>query len=114
MLVEGRKAETSTAQASGIEEQFRELRVNAICKPGKKCYYCEFDYPHTDCPCPAQNTTCTVCGKKGHFAKVCRSTRKQEPKIQAKKTTPFPPRKKNSKPKTARAKGQAQAIAVER
>ena len=89
MLVEGRKTEISTAQASGIEEKFRELRVNAIRKPGKKCYYYGFDYPHTDRPCPAQNTTCTVCGKKGHFAKLCRSTRKQEPQIQVKKRHPF-------------------------
>ena len=114
MLVEGRKAEISTAQTSGTEEKFQELRVNAIRKPGKKCYYCGFDYPHTDRPCPAQNTTCTVCGKKGYITKVCRSTRNQEPQIQVKKKTPFPPRKKNYKPKTARAKGQARAIAVER
>ena len=40
MLVDGRKAEISTAQASAIEEQFKELQVNEIKTSSRKCYYC--------------------------------------------------------------------------
>ena len=42
MLVDGRRAELSTAQESGIEEQFKELQVNEIKTSSLKCYYCCF------------------------------------------------------------------------
>ena len=48
MLVDGRKAEINTAQASGIEEQFKELQVNEIKTSSRKCYYCGLGYPHND------------------------------------------------------------------
>ena len=44
----------------------------------KKCYYCGFDYPHENRPCPAKNLVCNYCGVQGHFAKVCRSRENKE------------------------------------
>ena len=34
--------------------------------------YCGRDFPHKNI-CPAKHVTCNVCGKRGHFAKVCES-----------------------------------------
>lgn len=36
------------------------------------CYKCGGSYPHMK-NCPAENETCMICKKKGHFAKVCRN-----------------------------------------
>ena len=71
MLIEGRKAEVNSAQASGIEETFQDLQVNEI-RAEKTCYRCGFSYPHSKQPCPAKNANCSHCGLKGHFAKTCR------------------------------------------
>lgn len=38
-----------------------------------KCPYCGFSM-HPRSRCPARDATCHTCSKKGHFAKVCRST----------------------------------------
>ena len=52
MLIAGRKYATSSAQADGIEEQFKakpKENINATTMATltkKKCYYCSFDYPH--------------------------------------------------------------------
>lgn len=43
-----------------------------------RCFYCGYD-PHVRGKCPARNATCNLCGRKGHFAKVCRSG-KRNPK----------------------------------
>ncbi len=74
MLIEGRKCETSSAQAIGIENK-SEIPVNTINKmekETKKCFSCGFNYPRTDRPCPAKDSTCNKCGKSGHFARVCK------------------------------------------
>ena len=42
--------------------------------PSKKCYFCGRDY-HKRQSCPAANSTCNNCGKKGHFQAVCKSSR---------------------------------------
>ena len=114
MLVNGRKAEISMAQASGIEEQFKELQVNEIKTSSMKCYYYGLGYPHNDRPCPAKSSTCASHGVKGHFAKVCHSSQKQGKQKQQKKTQKFTckvrPKKEKSKP--YRHKDQAHAIAV--
>ena len=77
MLIGGRKYETSSAQAVGIEEQFKtreNINATATATPTeKKCYYCGFKYPHDNQPCPAKSAICNHCGIKGHFAKVCRT-----------------------------------------
>ncbi|CAB4035173.1 Retrovirus-related Pol poly from transposon gypsy [Paramuricea clavata] len=38
----------------------------------KKCYFCG-DNLHNRRSCPARNSNCNNCGKKGHYAKVCKS-----------------------------------------
>ena len=114
-LVDGRKAEISTAQASGIEEQFKELQVNEIKTSSRKCYYCGLGYPHNDRPCPAKSSTCASCGVKGHFAKVCRSSQKHDKQKQQTKTQKFTRkvRTKTDKSKPYRpTKSQAGAITV--
>ena len=80
MLIDCRKYETSSAQAEGIEEQFKtKANVNAKTKinPSKqKCYYCRCKYPHENWPCPTKSSTCNYCGIQGHFAKFCPSREK--------------------------------------
>ena len=96
MLIDGRKYETSSAQAYGIEEQFKTkpkenintTNINTTTMPTstkKKCYYCGFDYSHDNRPCPAKNSVCNFCGVKGHFAKVCRSRENKEQQKDQKK-----------------------------
>ena len=74
MLIDGRKSETCSAQASGMEEKFKDVQLNQVeRKPAQsKCYNCGFAYPHLDRPCPAANSTCNPCGILGHFSRVCR------------------------------------------
>ena len=71
MLIDGRKAEMSSAQASGMEESFQELHVKEI-RTESTCYKCGFNYPHKNKPCPAKHAICSSCGLTGHFAKLCR------------------------------------------
>ena len=79
MLIDGRKYETSNAQASGMEEKIKDAQLNKLEKTltKSKCYNCGFAYPHLDRPCPAENSTCNSCGLTGHFARVCRKKEKQ-------------------------------------
>ena len=50
MLIDGRKFETSNAQASGMEEKIKDVQLNQVEeKPTTpKCYNCGFAYPHPD------------------------------------------------------------------
>ena len=42
----------------------------------KKCFYCGNKY-HPRYKCPAKDVECLKCSKKGHFAKVCKTTNLQ-------------------------------------
>ncbi len=44
----------------------------------QKCYFCGKDR-HTRQECPARTANCTICNKKGHFARVCRSLQQRKP-----------------------------------
>ena len=58
MLIDGRKSETSNAQASGMEEKIKDAQLNKLehSATKSKCYNCGFAYPHLDRPCPAKNS----------------------------------------------------------
>ena len=43
-----------------------------------KCFFCGFDV-HPRSKCPARDSTCSNCQKKGHYKRVCRSKRQGEP-----------------------------------
>ena len=72
MLIDGRKAEMSSAQASGMEESFQELHVKEIRTENICEDNCGFSYPHKNKPCPAKHAVCSSCGLTAHFAKLCR------------------------------------------
>ena len=48
-------------------------------KRAKECYYCGGSYPHRG-RCPATDSTCKKCGKRGHFDKMCKSSNVDEVK----------------------------------
>ena len=43
--------------------------------PVGKCFFCGYKR-HPRSKCPAKDVTCMNCGKKGHYARVCKSTLK--------------------------------------
>ena len=43
----------------------------------QKCFFCGYQR-HPRSKCPARDENCKNCGKKGHFAKVCRSVKKSD------------------------------------
>ena len=45
MLIDGRKIETSSAEASGIMEQFKTNTVGEIKMDQRQFYYCGLSYP---------------------------------------------------------------------
>ena len=74
MLIDGHKTETICTQCSGLESQFQAIQENNITKKADStCYNFDFSYPHEDQLCPVCNAMCNLCGKHGHFAKVCQS-----------------------------------------
>jgi len=44
----------------------------------QKCFFCGYDM-HPRSKCPARDSTCSNCQKKGHYKRVCRSKRQWEP-----------------------------------
>ena len=102
MLIDGRKAETSTAQATGIEAQQQPHEVRRIHqqRANKTCYFCGLAYPDGDKPCPAKDSVCNSCGNRGHFSKVCQSGTARTPQPHGKgKPQHLPPRKSYGKPR---------------
>ena len=115
MLIDGRKYATSSAQADGIEEQFKtkpneNINTTTIATPTKKkCYYCGFDYPHEKRPCPAKNSLCNYCGIQGHFANVCRSRVNKEQGKDGKKGFSSPDKRRQTR-RQGTKKQQAKAV----
>ena len=89
LLSKASALETSENQAVGIEqtlEQALTLRHKTTERPRKPshrssrkqnapCGNCGFALPHHG-PCPAKGKNCNACGKRNHFAKVCRTVKK--------------------------------------
>ncbi|XP_078078825.1 uncharacterized protein LOC144499963 [Mustelus asterias] len=46
--------------------------TTAAAPSGQRCYFCS-RAKHSRQQCPAKTAICSQCGKKGHYAKVCRS-----------------------------------------
>ena len=115
MLIDGRKYATSSAQADGIEEQFKtkpneSINTTTIATPTKKkCYYCGFDYPHEKRPCPTKNSVCNYCGIQGHFANVCRSRVSKEQGKDGKKGFSSPDKRRQTR-RQGTKKQQAKAV----
>ena len=114
MLIDGRKYETSSAQTDGIEEQFKtkpkeNINTTTMTSTKKKCYYCGFDYPHENRPCPAKNSVCNFCGVKGHFAKVRRSRENKEQQKDQKKGFSSPDKRRQAR-RNGSKKQQAKAV----
>ena len=42
----------------------------------KSCYKCGSQPSHTPSRCPARDVTCSACKKRGHYAKVCKSSKR--------------------------------------
>ena len=78
------KAEPSSSTASAHAVRSKPQRKKKTVNPqtpkpdGKKpskCGYCGGEHSRSD-TCPASDTTCNFCQKKGHFAKVCRQKKR--------------------------------------
>ena len=60
-----------------LDERQETLCADTVSSPPSErarssCYFCGNRY-HPRNSCPARELTCHVCGKRGHFGKVCRS-----------------------------------------
>ena len=56
-------------------QKARGQQRNANINSQKQCYKCGNQYVQNHfLSCPAQDKICSKCAKRGHFAKVCRST----------------------------------------
>uniref|UniRef100_A0A914PR63 CCHC-type domain-containing protein n=1 Tax=Panagrolaimus davidi TaxID=227884 RepID=A0A914PR63_9BILA len=61
-----------------VDEHAKPYSMNVVGK-GMKCRYCGEGHQPGKERCPANGKTCSSCGKKNHFARVCKSgTRKQQ------------------------------------
>ena len=111
MIIEGRKSETSSAQASGMEtKSTEESHVNVVQKGSRTCHNCGFRYPHYENrPCPAKDQTCNKCGVKGHFARVC----KQKEDVSYKRSERRTNADTKPRPKSTKGRKHAHAIALQ-
>ena len=63
-------ASSTSDEASDVHSPSQEVTGSLR----KLCFFCGFSY-HDRKVCPAKGKVCRLCKKKGHFAKVCRSTK---------------------------------------
>lgn len=63
---------------NSIQSESKETHEDLISAATKvyKCYFCGSTKRHFRTLCPARDSTCTECGKRGHFSKVCLNKRK--------------------------------------
>ena len=85
ILLDGRRDEQSTYQARDIEsKESKQDNLNEV-RSKQQCHFCGGSYPHSKGLCPAKGKDCRKCGKRNHFAKVCRSKQQQSPSDKSKK-----------------------------
>lgn len=63
---------------SAVNSEVQESKPT-VCAAGqqihkKSCFFCGGNVLHRRFKCPAYNSVCQLCSKKGHFASVCRGT----------------------------------------
>ena len=76
MLLDGRRDETSSYQAKEIENTAEPAHASTQqmkTTSEKQCRYCGGVFPHKTV-CPAKGKECHKCGRRNHFASVCRGT----------------------------------------
>ena len=61
----------STAKNSGGAAYTR--RSSSTVVEAVSCFFCGLDTHRKRSLCPARNVSCHICGKRGHFARACRS-----------------------------------------
>jgi len=64
-----------TGDGDKSEEPDTPTSSNAAITPVGKCFFCGYKRHPRD-KCPAKDASCMNCGKKGHYARVCKSTQK--------------------------------------
>ena len=64
-----------TGDGDQPEEPDTPTSSNSAITPGGKCFFCGYKRHPRD-KCPAKDATCMNCEKKGHYARVCKSTLK--------------------------------------
>jgi len=64
-----------TADGDKSERPDTPTTTNAAITPVGKCFFCGYKR-HSRDKCPAKEATCMNCGKKGHYARVCKSSQK--------------------------------------
>ena len=71
------KSQGNSSRGGGVN------RPNQRQNQNKPCYFCgnPFSLEHRR-SCPAREATCNACKKKGHFAKVCNTTRRRVNMVQ--------------------------------
>ncbi|XP_059837248.1 uncharacterized protein LOC132400303 isoform X1 [Hypanus sabinus] len=65
-------SEFTTTAASRESTNSPKPTTAAASRKPTQCYFCRLEKHPQKC-CPAREVTCSSCGKKGHFAKVCKS-----------------------------------------
>ena len=69
-------AQRSSAQRSSGPKPNTRAATDAARKPSRSCDYCGWEKGHREInDCPARGKQCASCGKMGHYAKVCRSSK---------------------------------------
>lgn len=79
-IVRGQEEDPSVTHVTDIHELKQKSATNTKSRRStpSACYRCGGDnqHPRTKGKCPAQGTSCSLCKKPNHWAKVCRSRKK--------------------------------------
>ncbi len=68
------KSARSTKQSHSAWSRSEDRKLTATGQQRRQCFRCGSDnHLANDKSCPAAKVTCRLCGKKGHFARVCKA-----------------------------------------
>lgn len=77
--VEASKSQIKNLQGETAVDAVQWQKTKTRNKKIEDCRYC--GYSHLIRECPAFNKECSLCGQRGHFAKMCRKTGKTKKKV---------------------------------